>query len=210
MGARVELECLKPGFYPKGGGCVEARVTPLERPLEPLRWTTRGDLRSLTAYSVVSADLPDHIIARQVEGAREALGDAGIAVETRHPHAASPGTMLMVAAGFERGRGGFAALGERGKPAEQVGREAGREAASFLDGNASVDMHLADQLLIYGAMAGEETRYRTENVTAHLSTNRWTIQQFLQVEIDIDSSTGSVTIEGAGLRPAARRRNEMG
>lgn len=204
MGAQVELDCLATGFYPKGGGCIEARITPLDAPLRPLRWGERGELRSLRAFSVVSADLPDHIITRQIDGAREALGSAGVATERAHPPTASPGTMLMIAAGFERGRGGFTALGERGVPAESVGRDAGQMAATFLDGDASVDRHLADQLLIYATVASEESCYRTEKVTGHLRTNASTIRQFLEIDIDADEANGTVSIGGAGLRSAGR------
>ncbi|MGC9318847.1 MAG: RNA 3'-terminal phosphate cyclase, partial [Armatimonadota bacterium] len=134
MGASVELECITPGFYPRGGGCIEARVSHLRETLAPLRWRDRGELSSFKAFSVVEARLPSHIIRRQIEGARQALGSAGLRTETAHPESASPGTMLMVVAAFERGGGGFTALGERGRPAEEVGREAGGQARRFLEG----------------------------------------------------------------------------
>lgn len=102
--------------------------------------------------------------------------------------------------------GGFSALGARGKRAEDVGREAGEEAARFLAGRASVDRHLADQLLLYAALAGAETRYVTEEVTAHLRTNAWVIQQFLDVEIAINEATGEVIAEGAGMPAGGARR----
>ncbi|MEA3403151.1 MAG: RNA 3'-terminal phosphate cyclase [Armatimonadota bacterium] len=202
MGASAELQCLTPGFYPRGGGCIEARVSPLSGALEPLRWRERGELSSLTAFSVVEARLPSHIIRRQIEGAREALGSAGMRTETAHPESASPGTMLMIVAGFERGRGGFTALGERGKPAEEVGGEAGQQARRFLDGGASVDCHLGDQLLLYAAIAAGETTYVTEEVTEHLRTNAWVIEQFLDVDLSLNERTGEVAVSGAGL-PAA-------
>ncbi len=205
MGARVAFECLAPGFYPRGGGLIEARITPLENPLRPLLWQDRGEFQSLQAFSVASESLPDHITARQIKGAREALGSTGLSEQRSHPRSLSPGTMLMIAAGFERGRAGFTAHGERGRPAEKVGREAGREAAAFLDGKASVDEHLADQLVIYGAMAGKESGYRTAKVTEHLRTNLSTVRQFLEIDMDVDDTDGSVRICGAGLRPAKRR-----
>jgi len=203
MGARAELECLTPGFYPKGGGHIEARVMPIDAPLGPLHWRERGELRSLTAFSVVEARLPAHIIGQQIDGARRALGSAGLRTETAHPESASPGTMLMIAAGFERGAGGFAVLGERGRPAEDVGGEAGEQAAEFLAASSTVDRHLADQLLLYAAVAAGETAYVTEEVTEHLRTNAWVIQQFLDAEIEIDEAAGRVTVRGVGLPAAA-------
>ncbi len=199
MGAEAALDCLVPGFYPKGGGCIEARVQPLERALEPIDWARRGALRSLTAYSVAEARLAKHITSRQIEGAREALGSAGISGIEARPDCLSAGTMLTIAAGFERGIAGFSAIGERGKPAEEVGREAGERARRLLDGSASVDRHLADQLLLYAAVAAGRTRYVTEGITEHLRTNAWVIEQFIDAEITIDRRTGIVTVDGAGL-----------
>ncbi len=199
MGADACIKCLRPGFYPKGGGRLEARVTPLAAPLRPLAWAERGELRSLTAFSVAEGRLPAHILRRQIEGAREALGPVGLRAETAHPESASPGTMLTIAARFECGAAGFSAAGERGKPAETVGREAGEQAACFLERTASVDLHLADQLLLYAAIAGGETVYVTEQITEHLRTNAWVIGQFLEAEIEIDEATGRVTVQGVGL-----------
>lgn len=199
MGAEASLDCMVPGFYPRGGGCIEARITPLERALEPLEWAERGELRSLTAHSVVEARLPGHIIRRQIEGARRQLGSTGLRAHTAHPRSQSSGTMLMITAQFEHGMAGFTSLGERGKPAEQVGAEAGREAAAFLQSDASVDRHLADQLLIYAALAAGETRYVTEEITDHLRTNAWVIRQFIDAEIEIDETTREVAVRGVGL-----------
>jgi len=202
MGATVRITRLAPGFYPKGGGRIHLEVTPLPECLRSLEWAERGQLRGLEAISLVEARLPRHIINRQVSGARAELGTVGLRVTTDHPQSLSPGTMLMIAAGFERGAAGFTALGERGKPAEQVGAEAGRAAASFLAGSASVDEHLADQLALYAALAQGPTRYVTERVTQHLATNLWVIGQFLETGMRADEPTGMVEIEGTGLPPA--------
>lgn len=207
MGADVVLECLAPGFYPKGGGCIEARIQPLEAVHAPLRWARRGELRSLTAYSVAEARLPAHIVRRQIEGAREALGSTGLRSFEAHPPSPSPGTTLTIVAGFEHGRAGFSAIGRRGKPAEEVGREAGEAASRFLAGSASVDRHLADQVLLYAALARGRTTYVTEEVTEHLRTNAWVIEQFLNTTITIDEATGAVAVDGIGMPATAGRRD---
>ena len=199
MGAQVALECLVPSFYPKGGGCIEARVTPLTSALRPLDWQRRGELRSLSAWSVAEARLPAHIVRRQTDAAREALGSVGLRAHESRPDSRSPGTMLTIAASFERGMAGCSALGKRGKSAEEVGGEAGEQAAAFLSGRASVDRHLADQLLLYAAIAGGRTCYVTDEVTEHLRTNAWVIAQFIDAGITIDEATGTVSVEGAGL-----------
>jgi len=199
-GANARLARLRLGFYPKGGGCVQADISPLAEPLCALDLTERGELQSLSALSLIEARLPDHILERQVQGAREALGRAAasLSAEILKLDAHSPGTMLMVAAQFERGFGGFTALGKRGRPAEKVGADAGKQAASFLNSGATVDMHLADQLVLYAALAEGITRYVTESISQHLTTNLWVVRQFLDLDCNLDEDTGLVEITGVG------------
>jgi RNA 3'-terminal phosphate cyclase (ATP) len=210
MGAEVALECLLPGFFPKGGGCIEARVQPLEHALTPLDWRERGGLRSLTAYSVAESRLPSHIVRRQIEAAREALGSAGVRALESRPSSRCPGTSLVITASFDHGRAGFTALGRRGKSAEQVGQEAGGETARFLEGATSLDRHLADQLLLYAAIAGGRTEFVTDGVTEHVRTNAWVIEAFIDVDITINESTGVVTVDGVGMPPATGGRGNWG
>jgi len=202
MGAQVHATRLRPGFYPRGGGAIHLEVLPLMAPLQALDWRERGELRALEAVSLVEARLARHIINRQLAGAQNALGATGMRATRDHPEALSPGTMLMLAARFQRGAAGFTALGERGKPAEKVGAEAGRACAEFLGAEASVDEHLADQLALYAALAQGVTCYRTECVTEHLRTNLWVVGRFLDAAAHADPDTGAVEIDGVGLPPA--------
>ncbi len=199
MGARVRATRLQPGFYPKGGGRIHLEIEPLIRPLQALDWRSRGQLRGLEAVSLVEERLPKHIVNRQLAGAQAELGSAGLRVTRDRPESLSAGTMLMIAATLERGAGGFTALGEKGKPAERVGAEAGRATASFLASSASVDAHLADQLALYAALALGRTLYVTERATEHLTTNLWVISNFLESELGLDEATGTVSIDGVGL-----------
>lgn len=75
--------------------------------------------------------------------------------------------------------GGFTGLGERGKPAEEVATEAARAALEFLQSDACVDAHLADQLLLPTILAGVSLRFRAPSLTTHLRTNAETMALFL-------------------------------
>jgi RNA 3'-terminal phosphate cyclase len=74
---------------------------------------------------------------------------------------------------------GFSALGARGKPAEQVADDAAEAYLAFRESGAALDRHLADQMLIYLALAEGPSSLTTEAVTSHLLTNVWVIEQFL-------------------------------
>lgn len=93
-------------------------------------------------------------------------------------HSASPGSFVMVEAVFERGRAAFSALGQRGVRAEVLGERVGRAVLRFLEGEAAVDPHLADQLALPIALAGCGGRLTTSEVTPHLETVAAVLRMF--------------------------------
>jgi RNA 3'-terminal phosphate cyclase (ATP) len=79
-------------------------------------------------------------------------------------------------AAYERSLAGFDALGERGRPAEEVGAAAAEAFARFDAGGAAVDEHTADQLVLPLAVAGGEVAI--PRVTDHVETNAGLIRAF--------------------------------
>lgn len=173
FGLHAAIDRHRTGFYPAGGGRATLHLSPSA--LTPLSLCERGTLRGARIYSLASTDLADSEVARrQAETARDSLGEAGIdvlATETRSAVAESTGSALVVELDYERSRVSFDALGERGRPAEDVASAAVTEALDFHDSSAVVDRHLADQLLLFVAIAGGETRIPeiTDHVDAHLA-----------------------------------------
>jgi len=85
---------------------------------------------------------------------------------------------------------GASVLGERGKPAEKVGRECGELLGKELSTGASLDRHMADQILPYLAIAAEngESKVRVAELTKHAKTNIWVIEKFLPVKFSINGN----------------------
>ena len=79
---------------------------------------------------------------------------------------------------FEGGRAAFGFLGERGVRAEVLGDRAARTLLRFLESDAAVDPHLADQLAVPFAVGGGGGRLTTSEVTAHLETVASVLQAF--------------------------------
>jgi RNA 3'-phosphate cyclase len=209
MGAELGLTRLRPGWYPVGGGEMRATVAPLSQPLLPLDLTSRGELQELATYSLCSKRLPEHIVPRQCEGARQALGSwseqHSICYEA-HLESSCPGTTCLAVALFEHGAGGASELGRTGTPAERVGAEAGMRLREFLSSAATVDAHLADQLLVYAALAAGTTTFVTTEATGHLRTNALVIERMLGVPTEITHSAEGVRVSltGLGLAPPSR------
>jgi RNA 3'-terminal phosphate cyclase (ATP) len=73
-------------------------------------------------------------------------------------------------------------FGERGRPAEEVAREAVQAAKAWLEADVPVDEYLADQLLVPMALAGGGC-FRTTKPSLHFTTNAAIIQRFLPVPV---------------------------
>jgi RNA 3'-terminal phosphate cyclase (ATP) len=173
------------GFYPKGGGEIEA-VIASGGPAADVTLDEPFRLERLTGVSA-SSRLPDHVRVRQARQLEARLRRAGMAVEmtVEEVAALSPGSFAFVHGEGRSLAAGFSSLGERGKPAEQVADEAADALLQFLASKAALDPHLADQILIYLAMISGSHRFTVSEVTEHLLTNAWVTEQFLPVHFEV-------------------------
>jgi RNA 3'-terminal phosphate cyclase (ATP) len=168
----------KRGYYPKGGGKVSAFF-------EPCKLWGFHFLREEEEIKGIShtSNLPAHVPLRQAEAASARLLEAGYSsqIETQSFEDFSTGSGITLWTGYIGG----SALGERGLPAEKVGKRAAEEVITELRARASVDMHLADQLIPYMALAGNSS-YTVREISPHAATNIWVTEQFLDVKFRIE------------------------
>ncbi|WP_029551032.1 RNA 3'-terminal phosphate cyclase [Thermococcus zilligii] len=185
MGVKAELEIKRRGHYPKGGGAVAGKVEPWEemKPLVALEW------KKIERFSGIShaTNLPAHVAERQAKAARERIEEhynAPVEIETEVSGSLGPGSGVVVWAETEGLRLGGDALGERGKPAEVVGREAADELLDQLKTRAAVDKFLGDQLIPFLAFAGGEVK--VAEITNHLLTNVWVVERFFGKVFEVE------------------------
>ena len=193
LGVRGEPFAEAFGFYPKGGGRIGCVVMPTGQP-EPWTLRERGELTGIRIVSAVG-NLARGIAERQAQSALAALRgrvERGVPteIEVQELRVFGQGTFLFVKAVYEHAVAGFTSLGERGKPAEQVGAEAAREFIEHHESGAAVDPHLADQLVLYLARAGGTSRFRTSRLTRHLATNLLVAGCFLDLSSRIEGREG--------------------
>lgn len=207
LGISADLELRRFGWYPAGGGEVRARISGLgpamKGRLKPLTLLDRGPLEGVSGRAV-GANLPPHIPERMAAQARNLLEAEGIeaAIDAELTEAACPGAGLFLTAHYRGLACGFSALGERGKRAEQVGKEAARALLAHRRSGAALDRHLADQVLLPLALAGGPSSYSAQAITRHLRSNAAVIECFGLAEVrfsDGERSTGIVE-----LVPAAK------
>lgn len=87
-----------------------------------------------------------------------------------------------------------------GLRAEAVAERLAREVRNYLDVDAPVGPHLADQLLMPLALAGSGS-FCTTAVTEHTRTNARLIERFLPVELRLEEQPSKGTRVCAVTRP---------
>jgi RNA 3'-terminal phosphate cyclase (ATP) len=190
------------GWYPRGGGVIEAVVTPT-RVLGGLRWENRAPPEVIAGVSAVSR-LPLAIAERQRRRALERLEAAGLTADialVEDTLALGPGTLLFLAAAGSTSVGGASALGRRGLRAEAVADAAVDELLAYLGSGAVVDDHLADQLVPFLALAREESVFTCPSLTDHLRTVAWVVAQLAGARVELSEGTPA----RVRVTPAARQ-----
>ena len=186
LGLPIALAMPSAGFYPRGGGRLDAWIEPA-RP-RPWARTDRGPLVRIRGVAGVANLRPD-IAERMRARAEVRLAARGWDAEIALADWPSPGQGAAIALTAEHERGTpttFVGLGGRGKPAEVVADEAVEELLAYLAvARGAVDPHSADQILIPLALAPGRSEYTVTAVTEHLRTNAETIRAFLDRAIEI-------------------------
>jgi RNA 3'-terminal phosphate cyclase (ATP) len=197
LGVEASAELGAWGFYPAGRGEITLRLRgATDDGSKMFRTAALIDAGALTAIEgrAVSANLPAHIAQRTANRAEALLQPLGvrIAIETKCVHATSTGVWTFLKCAYENSDAGFGALGRRGKPAEEVAEDAAAELLGHHRSGAALDRHLADQILLPLAFAAGASEFTCPEVTRHLETNAWVIEQFETARFEIGrSSTGA-------------------
>ena len=183
-GAEVQVKLKKYGFFPAGGGELEVHLKPPAEGFQPLHLRERGELREREILAI-SAHLPKHVADREALTAAELMGWP---IETARIHrtrnAACPGNVVMIRLAFDSHQELFTAFGERGVRAEDVAADCAAQARAYLESDAVVGEHLADQLLLPMAL-GAGGSFLTGPLSGHAQTQVDLLRELLGVEIHL-------------------------
>jgi RNA 3'-terminal phosphate cyclase (ATP) len=204
FGLSAQLQLRRAGFYPEGGGEFRAAFGERQPAAGGVNFRARGTLRDMDVTSFVGG-LPFEIADRQAQAAVSALRENGIYCSAENlplPTARSAGTMVFIRAQFEHTLAGFTALGERGRPAEAVGKSAADQVAQFMESAGALDVHLADQILLPAGLLAAglldsgrpaETLFSTAAITSHLTTHAAVVEKFLGARVSVEDGRVRVT-----------------
>ena len=181
MGVEIETYLNKRGYYPVGGGEVEVFIKPC-RKLKTIKFD--GKIEGIEGI-VNIANLPVSIAERIKKSALNELQKEGmsadIMVEETSADCSGVGIVLWTKGKIL----GADCLGEKGKPAEEVGKEAAIKLINEIKAGVDLDENAVDQLLPYFALAEDNTEFKCRKISKHAETLIWLIKKFLPSVISI-------------------------
>lgn len=212
MRYKCQISDIKDGFYPKGGAGAELTINPLEKPtnqLSPLGFRELGCIKKIGGTIVVSENLrkprvaeriydslvdnltqqpikiPDHIQNKSIS---ERFGEDIFQVDQMYVKSRNPGVGLNVWAEYSSGVrvSSGTVLGKRGIPSEVVGKNAAKSLLKQLRAGATVDEHLADQIIPLLYLCEKPCKIIVPEITSHMQTNVDILNRFRRREYHIE------------------------
>ena len=204
MGVRAELAVLRRGYYPRGGGKVILKLGRSElRPVEFAADGRGGRIAGLAHVAQIDRNVAvrmrDACLA-ELSARTDVRADIGIA-ELAPERALGSGGAIVAWAATDGSVLGAGRVAERGVRAETLGAAVGKELGADLGAGVGLDVHAADQMLVYFALAGGGS-FSTRLLSSHAQTAIWLIEKFLPTRFD-------ATTEGARICVRATARAEV-
>lgn len=198
FGVQVDMQLDRWGWMPAGEGQISALIEPVKQ-LSAVSFTPvdHDVVRGVAAVT----NLPAHIAQRMANRAANLLRERGIdpAIQPVRERGPGPGAGIFLWVP----QAGFGQLGRKGYPADRVAEDAVAELLTFIEnGDAAVDHHLADQLLIPMTLAQGRSTFTTNRLSSHTLTNASIVRQWLGADVSVSGSLGqpgAVSIAGAPL-----------
>jgi RNA 3'-terminal phosphate cyclase (ATP) len=200
MGSDVTLDMLRPGYVPKGGGRLRMVVNPRRSPLQPLRMMKQGNIDTIQGVALSSHLGEQRVSLRMADTCGAILKRKGYAPDIRVMEdlkSVQRGAALALWGQTDSGcLLGADQAGKPGRRSEAIGDFVARSFLQDLDSGATTDRHLADQLILFAALAAGTSEYTIPAVTEHVTANLWLVQKMLGVEAHLEGKI--VRVEGIG------------
>ena len=180
MGISIEANLLRRGYYPKGMGKAEVKIQPCKE-IHPPSFKN-GELNIEGIVHI--ANLPIQIAQRVKNSAENEIKRKGMesSITIQQGEASSPG--IGIALWASNGKIiGADCLGERGLPAEKVGKNAAQSLLKEIEAGVDVDERAVDQILPYVALASSS--FTCRKISKHAETEMWLLRKFLDVDFEV-------------------------
>ncbi len=203
MGLETSISVHKYGYYPKGMGEVTMTVNPSAGALQPIRLNKFGELKMVKGVSVCTFLADRKVAERQTKAAHAYLHEKGYAADIQVVNDQSnpfqKGSSIALWVETDTGATlGADAIGNIKKTSEAVGRKAAGKLHAELSVEPTVDVHLADMLVPYVALAEGTSSFLTRTVSEHLETNIWLTENMLKTRFNVKKVNKLFKIEKTG------------
>jgi RNA 3'-terminal phosphate cyclase (ATP) len=200
MGVRASLSMLRPGFVPEGRGELLLEVSPRKAPIEPLQARKQGEISRVRGIALASHLREELVARRMADQARELLKRAGLSADIdilEDDRAVQRGAALLVWIETQTGcRLGSDQAGKRGRRSENIAAHVVKMLREDIHSGATADRFLADQLILFAALAEGRTEYIVPRMTDHVASNLWLVEKMLGVRTKWEGSL--LRIDGIG------------
>ncbi|GAB2465347.1 RNA 3'-terminal phosphate cyclase [Comamonas humi] len=207
LGVGLELQLLRRGFHPAGGGQVQATVRPAAA-LAPVDLPEPGPLQDAWAEALAPG-LPRRIPARELEAIGRHLGWTHERGQLRQAVARQnegPGNALLAILRHQELTEVFCGFGQPGISSEQVAARVARTVQAYQTSGAALGPYLADQWMLPLALAvwrsGRPASYTASAWSPRSATNAAVIARWLPVTVESHPDCGGRRVR-VGLQPRA-------
>lgn len=209
-GVRMSLEIIQPGYFPQGAGKIEVEIVPLKEKLRPLNLLDQGTIIEIRGKALSSLLQARKVSERMAAECRKILQARGFRPEleilydtSRKPAylktSVQAGAALAVWAKTSTScLIGSDMAGAPRRSSEFIGKRTAENLLQDLDSGATVDRHLADQLIPFAAVAEGWSSYFIPRMTEHVETRLWLAEEMLGAKTEIKGS--HIRIRGIGYQ----------
>lgn len=179
IGIDFDIDILRRGYYPRGGGIVKAEIYPSKH-IYPLRLTSEPLINKVGIKSVC-AKLPEDVARRQADSARKVLIENGIdvgIVKFGQEESLSPGSSVLVYCCNDTCFLGSDYLGKKGVSAEAIGSSVATRFLEIVKTKSCIDQNLSDMIAPVLTFADEQSEFTVPYITKHLETSIYVASLF--------------------------------
>eukprot|EP00055_Hartaetosiga_balthica_P011799 m.55071 g.55071 ORF g.55071 m.55071 type:complete len:368 (-) comp7737_c0_seq2:1566-2669(-) len=219
FGIEVDVDIMRRGYFPKGGGVVSVTTTPVEF-LTPITLLDRGCVKRVYGRCVTAGKLPMKVAKDMERGIRDVIEGSALlkskdgnqceividtVYEDNKKSFGSGAGLVLVA---ETTTGCF--IGASGVLAQrQLSSDVGAKTAiNFLENlehGGCVDEHAMDQIIIFMALAKGHSSVLCGPISLHTQTAIWIAETFCDIKFEVeqvhkdDDKLFRVSVDGCGL-----------
>jgi RNA 3'-terminal phosphate cyclase (ATP) len=210
MGVDLDIKIIQPGYVPQGKGKIHVKVMPIKGKLEPLTFIDQGKVAEIKGVALSSLLKARKVSDRMVRQCQKALKAAGydpkieIIYDTKEepayerPSVQAGASLAIWARTDTECMIGSDMAGKLRRTAEFIGKRTAKDLTEDLDGGATVDRHLADQIIPFAALAEGWSAYLIPKMTEHIQARLWLVEEILGAKTEVKGNL--VRIKGIGYQ----------